>query len=164
MRKQYMIEAYSQTVVEYGSKSVEVVEFLNNSPKWFLRRINLIHVLNVIVGIINHDREELVVTQTFDKLALPYLMGKSVKVLDVIERIHYSGILWATVIATVDYLRQEFPEDERLKTLWRMVKEPKLTIESPMPTGSDRESYLIFLKLLDTDLTKVLVTYFSREL
>lgn len=157
------LRRYSSAILTYGAKSVEAIDVLNQSPKWFLKRVNLVHVLDRIVAVINHDREDLRVTQSFDELVTDYLQGHKVKALETIEYNFYNKQLWTTVILIIEYLTLKFPQDTRLATLWEMVMQPKLTLESPIPKGEDRESYMIFLKLLDTDLTQALVNHFRQR-
>ncbi len=157
------LRRYSSAILTHGAKSIEAIDVLNNSPEWFLKRINLVYVLDLIVEIINHDREDLRKEQTFDELAKDYLRGHKVKALETIEYNYYNKQLWTTVILTIEYLTLKFPQDARLATLMQMVMKPKLTLESPIPKGDDRECYMIFLKLLDTDLTKVLVNHFRQR-
>lgn len=157
------LRRYSSAILTYGAKSVEAIDVLNQSPKWFLKRVNLVHVLDLIVGIINHDREDLRTEQSFDALAVRYLQGYRVKALETIEYNFYNKQLWTTVILIIEYLTLKFPQDARLAALMQMVMKPKVTLESPIPKGDDRESYMIFLKLLDTDLTKALVNHFRQR-
>lgn len=157
------IKSYSNAILKYGAKSVEAINVLNQSPKWFLKRVNIVHIVYLIVGIINHDREDLRVTQSFDTLVASYLQGDKVKILEYIEYNYYNKQLWTTVIIVIEYLISKFPQDLRLMTLRKMALEPKLTLESPIPEGEELESYMIFLKLLDTDLTKALVNHFSQR-
>lgn len=157
------LKCYINAIKVHGAKSIEVIDVLNNSPKWFLKRVNLVHILDLIVEIINHDREDLRTEQSFDALTVRYLQGYKVKDLEHIEYNFYNKQLWTTVILVIEYLTLKFPQDVRLATLMQMVMKPKVTFESPIPKGDDCECYMIFLKLLDTDLTKVLVNNFRQR-